>query len=398
MADVSTVDSPSGTATARPSLRDAVTSAVRATLKTTNSGSEEPTPASESAAPAEISTDVPDEEQGATPSTDGKKDVPAHKADERTPSPDGQKTEVPAVEDNSTTLDAPKVWPAGERESFAKLPDDAKKLILAREKAHNSRFTKNTQDNAAHRRFADEVRGLFTPRDREFMKANGVDEVVLLKRMADFNIRLSQDPVKEVKALMGRLGITPEKLGLQGGGTEAQPNPSSAKPEGQAAPSPVDPVVLNRVSNIENLLQQAYQETQQHALGRFEQEVTTFEREQDEAGNLRYPHFEALFDPMMHFIQTDPEIAAVKLTQPRKAIEMAYEKACWLNPDIRSEMVAGERSRAAQTQQQREIAQKAKAAASPKTSAGAGGAGVASAKPKSLREAVTAAVRSTNRN
>lgn len=391
------VDSPSGTATAtKPSLRDMVTAAVRSTSP--NSGSDEPSPAREEEAPAETSADAHDDEQGTTPSSDAKKEVPAAKAaDERKPSPDGQKTETPAVEDTSTSSEAPKVWPAGEREAFAKLPDEAKRFILAREKAHNSRFTKFTQDNAAHRRFAEDVRGLFTPQDRDFMRQKGVDEMALLRKMADFSARLSKDPVSEVKALIGRLGLKPDQLGFQGGG-EAQPNPSPAQPEGQQAPSQPDPTLLNRIGSIESVLQQAHREMQQQALGQFEQQVTAFEQEQDELGNAKYPHFEALFDPMMHLITTDPEIVAIKASQPRKAIEMAYEKASWLNPAIRDEMLASERAKAAQTQQQRQAATKAKTAASPRTSAGASGAGVVTAKPKNLREAVTAAVRSTNRN
>jgi hypothetical protein len=152
---------------------------VRAAVsKTMNPGSE-PEAAAAVTEP-EPSSPAPDQGKAET-APDAAADVtePAE-GPESKEAPSGQAKAPTAKEsesDSSATLDAPKVWPKEQREEFAKLPDEAKRLILAREKAHNSSFTKNAQDNATHRRFADDVRGLFTSEARDRLQAQGVNEV-----------------------------------------------------------------------------------------------------------------------------------------------------------------------------------------------------------------------------
>jgi hypothetical protein len=375
------VGSPKGDATGKMNLDAAVRAAVSATLH----------PGAETDSPARDEVDAPDGDAGHDSTA-----MPSSDAGENAGHEPAQSAETDASDTGSAasqaTLDAPKVWPKEQRELFSKAPDEIKRLLLAREKAHNSTFTKNATENANHRKFSEEVRNLFTDDARQTMKTNGIDELAAIKRLVGFHDRLTRDPAGEIKALIGRLGLKPEQI--IGNGTTTAP---SAAPAATTEDDEfVDPQVLalkGQVGKIETFLTQALQQEQQRALASFEQEVDAFEAETDDAGTPKFPHFEAAFDQMMHLIKTDPTIAAIPATQARKRLETAYDRAVYLNPETRQKAIEADFAKRQSEAQAREAANRAKVAGTRKGSPGAVGAGVAPAK-MSLDEAVRQGVAS----
>lgn len=310
---------------------------VRAAVsKTMNPGSEPE--AAATATEPEPSSPAPD--QGKTdPAPDAAADVTeAPEAPESSEAPSGQAKPKAADE---ATLEAPKPWPKEQRDAFASLPDEAKRLILAREKSHNSAFTKNAQDNAAHRRFADDVRSLFTSDARDRLQAQGMNEVEALRRMIAFQENLGRNPAEGIKTLVKNFGLRPEQIF----GSAPAPAAQQATPEEEEFVDPTVKALQEELGQVKTFLSSAFQQQQQQTLISLEQEVNAFETATDETGNPKYPHFEAVFDTMMQVLKHHPELAAMPATQGRQKLEKAYEMAVYLHPEVRQQLYDAEISR-----------------------------------------------------
>src|SRR6266436_4914287 len=104
--------------------------------------------------------------------------------------------------------------------------------------------------------------------------------------------------------------------------------------------------------------------------------------EQFKADAARHPHFEAVREPM----------AALLSANLAQNLDEAYEKAIWMSPQVREQVVAASQQRATQTklEQQKAIAAKAKAQAVSPRSSTPGAQANATAK-KSLRDTLSEA-------
>lgn len=380
-----TLSSPKGDASG--SKMSALDAAVRAGVGSiTNSGDEAASPARDKADITTTGTDDHDVDAGSDLDAG---QVDGHKPSDKDAAPSGSDTGSAADE---ASLAAPKVWPKEQRELFAKAPDEVKKLLLARERHHNSSFTKNATENATHRKFSEEVRGLFTPEARQTMQANGIDEMAAIKRLVGFHDRLTRDPAGEIKALMGRLGLKPEQLL---GKTSSAADP--ATPEDEEFVDPYVKKLESKVGTIENFIVRALQDQQTQALTSLEQEFVVFESDKDEAGQPKYPHLDVVYDSMLHLMKSDPAISAMPVSQARQKLERAYETAVYLNPEVRKLVIDADFARRTARDPAKEAAARAKAAGTRKGSPGANGSGAVPAK-LTLDQAVKLGVGSLSRS
>ena len=97
--------------------------------------------------------------------------------DEATPPEEG------VVEEAEPAIDAPQDWRADQRERFAKLPDEAKSLVLEQYKDFQGGFTRKSQELSEQARYAEAVRSVITDDHRRQLSLAGMDEIGGIKRL-----------------------------------------------------------------------------------------------------------------------------------------------------------------------------------------------------------------------
>jgi hypothetical protein len=415
----------------RMSLSDSVKSAVRSSLETERNSRIDDAPQLDgdaAAADTDPMADAPTDQTApvdaqAAVSTSVEPSVNSPQAKDQTKAAD-----TPSA--SPASLEAPKQWSKAWREKFDKLPPEAKEILLDRDREYNKGFTKNAQDNAEYRRRSEALSTTFQDHHRKQMQSTGLDEVGAVKYLLQQHDSFNNDPVgfvaqvasqvgaeKFLPAVLQRMGVTPDKIGLA---PQSQPTPVAADPQNEW----VDPQVLDlknqlaeyqkKLGGIEQFLQQSTQtatqreqaqrEAQQRAYeGQVVTEIEHFVTSTDDQGNLLYPHVEDVQGDMALLIANHPEISQIR--NPRERMEAAYNRAVYLNPQIRDSVIeaAANKARAeaiAQKEaeykalQSAQAAQRARTAATLKGSPGANGI-ASSTKRMTIDEAVRAAVRST---
>src|SRR5688572_6641770 len=229
------------TAPKKMSLREAVRAGVNSVPQF--NGSSAPSPASDDL--ADFDPSVSDAPARAEP-TAGK---PGDLAD----APDGGSPEatrpVEGHQDGSASkepLTAPARWPEDRRKAFEALPEEAKRILLEREKEFNTGLTQNAQKNAESLKRFDAINGLFQDHHRQEMQAAGYDEVATVRELLGRHDAWNRDPVgygvsvaaqlgkgnpvPYISALIAKAGITQDMLfpgqkpnGQQQPGQTAQP-------------------------------------------------------------------------------------------------------------------------------------------------------------------------------
>jgi len=310
-------------------------------------------------------------------------------------------TDLETVEE-STQFEAPKNWPQERREAFDALPDEAKNIILEREREINKGFTKQAQENADHRKFAESVRGQFTDADRRQMEAAGMSEpeavgyFLQLNRMATQQpdrylagfLQSSRDPAGLVRAALQHLQMQPEQVfqsnqtdQTQGEGSDL-PEEFADDPYFQQLQAQVNKKVEGVLSENQQLkeelnrIKQDYygerQSRQQHAVHSLQQVVDEFRGETDDTGNAKFPHYDQLETAMVELMQS-PSFNQQSFSSPREKLEAAYDRALWADPSLRQEALEREAQKRADDQLKREQAQRRKKAGTVKPASGASG-------------------------
>ena len=408
MDDLHAVNSPAtepGTAQAGSmSLSEAVKAAVQSTSKQFAS---EQTPSAEAEAPDNAAGEVLDAEPEG-----GSQDGPDAGDQGETERPVEGQTDL---KEAKPSLEAPKNWPKDRRELFNSLPDDAKRIILDREREFNTGFTRNAQENAVHRKRSEALNEVFTPYRQE-MEAAGLDEIgaiqFVLKEREAFNAdpagfiyqyaskALNGDIRPFIAALMQRAGLTLEHLaGQPQQQTQAEDEYINQDiiqaVERRLAPKlgAIDQIAsqMQRLQQVAQLSAQDLEVRRQRQEQALNEEIEAFRTELDEEGNAKYPFFDELEGEMVEIVGHNPEIKALVARNPRQALEKAYSEAIFRNPVVRQKVLEAEReAERARWQKEREAEialRKAKAAAPVKGSPGANGAQVPNRK-MTLEEAV----------
>jgi len=279
---------------------------------------------------------------------------------------EGQQDSKPA--DEAVKFEAPKNWPKERKQAFADLPEAAKKLILETHRDSTTGFNKFAESTAASRKTGEAVSEIFKPYRDELTKA-GVDEPAAIRQLVQEREAFNRDPIgflapiavragngdptAFIKALIEKVGLTPERL--FGG----QPQPTQPAEDPNAW---VDPAVValkaelgQKLTPLEQKLQSLtqYIETEKQ---RFEREQTERQREaqeadqreletaatelsgiivtEDEQGNLKYPYYDLLEDDIIRLLNVDPQLAAIPASDRGKKFDLAYRKALRLNDDL----------------------------------------------------------------
>lgn len=309
--------------------------------------------------------------------------APSNESDSR---PDeGQQADQ---QEQVSPVDAPAVWPKDRREWFANLSDGDKKTVLDMEKQHNARFTKNTQENADHRRRSEAISEVLKPYEND-LQAAGLDQAGAVRFMAQEREAFNRDPQGFLLGYLQRANVSPQAFiqsFAERSGVPRDQLPGGKPPAQQEQDQPdewVDPMVIELRSELQ--AERAEREKLQSQLGSFfqqhqqretltlQEEIQSFQSAADDSGNPARPHFEAVRPIMQRVMETDPDVAAIPDWKVQDKLTAAYDKAIWLVPEIREQLIAAQVNQGLSTQIGQATVDKAKAAAPRRASPGANG-------------------------
>lgn len=391
----------------RVSLRDAVRSAVNS-LPSSN-GSVTPSAATDDL--AAFDTSQSEAPAKATPKAASNTDTPAD-----APESGEVKRPVEGHQDGQASKDplaAPARWPEDRRKAFEALPEDAKRILLEREKEFNTGLTQNAQKSAEGQKRLDAINGLFQDHHRQEMQAAGYDEVQTVKELLVRHDAFNRDPVgygltvakslgkgspvPYVAALIKQAGITQDMLFPGQAPQGQQPQVNGQTPPADAEEEWQDPAVVAIKQRLETYDQYFAQqkereqrETEQQQRQQrtaFLQAVETFEAATDEAGNPKYPHVGAVVNEITRLVQSDPAL----YRDPAGTLEKAYHQAVYLHPEVRGQLMEEEFSKRLAAKEQAASVLKAKSSAPAKPSPGSAG-GTVNRGRMSIKEAARTAV------
>ncbi len=272
-------------------------------------------------------------------------------APEAAVAPQGVTQPVVAVPETQQTapeaLKPPPGWSAEAKESFATLPPHVQAAISKREQEVDNGF-KVLQD----------YKGLeqFTP----YVKAAGTTFADSMKRALDWEASLQRDPVNTVLHVAKIAGVDLVRLAAH-----VQQNPQQqVQPQPQQAPAPR----VNVEQTVEQVLRKRDVENQLNAF-------------LSDPANV---HAEALIDDM----------AALISTGRAKDLKEAYDTACWMRPDIRSQLINQAAPAPATTTPKANPADQARRAAKSITGSSAPGPSkdAAAGQPSSIRDSLKQAM------
>jgi hypothetical protein len=328
------------------------------------------------------------------------------------PASGGVSRPVEGHQDGSASKDsltAPARWPEDRRKQFEALPEDAKRILLEREKEFNTGLTQNAQKNAEGLKKVDAINGLFQDHHRQQMQSAGYDEVATVKELLARHDAWNSDPVAYgvsvasqlsngnpvpyIAALIKKAGITQDML-FPGAAPQGQ------QPQVQTPPQEeewMDPAVVaankrleaaeQKLRKLEEREQEEIQKQQNDQKNAFNQAVYEFETATDEAGNPKYPHVGAVVQEITRLVKDDPAL----YRDPSGTLERAYRQAVYLNPEVRTQIMEEEFSKRLTAKQQADAVEKAKRSAPAKPSPGSAGGTVSRGK-MSIKEAAKLAV------
>jgi hypothetical protein len=314
--------------------------------------------------------------------------------DDNTPAPEGQQGQ-PTSKD---ALDAPKHWPLDRRTQFASLPDDAKRIILERNKEANVAVTRAQQESAQYRKHHEAVTSLFSDDHRREMQSANLDEIGAVRYLVQQHDALNRDPVGFLKAVIAQTGVKPEQLfGPQAPGQ--QPQPGAQPPTEAEWEDPAVATLRQQLAKLEQAETSRQRQAQEHSRNEqqrfnhwFGEQCNAFETAIDDEGNPKYPHLAAVMDDVIRLVKTDPAASGILLSRPHEALERAYTQALYLNPEIRQQIIDADYERRQSAADAQHAVRKAQAAATRKGSPGASGQAQAS-RHMSRDEAIAKAMR-----
>jgi hypothetical protein len=347
-------------ATAGKTLDDAISAAIGASDEGSSASVQnKPDDGSNEVDTTEVAGDKPGGEKAPRPKEANKlesdKDTGAH--------------EAPKV------FEAPKHWSEADRSAFAGLTDDAKGIVTKLAKNLEAGFTRKSQELSDKAKFADGVRGLFTDADRQQMAQAGTDEQGVMHYLLGLQRFATQKPVEYLKWAMQNLRVTPDMLGLP---QANQQDPK--KPEEDIEALLRDPKVSALEAELAALKQwrdeelssrqQNQQRTYATQVQSIQSAISDFRSAiDDDTGQLKYPHFDAVQRHMGALMDTDPDL--VKLPDGPDKLQKAYDMAVWARPDLRQSFIEQEAQKRAAEQEKRANAERAKRAAAVKPAANA---------------------------
>ena len=316
-----------------PSIRDSIESAL-----------------SEAASREAVSDDAPAvEEEGPARGPDGKfakREAPVEAAPEEIPEAD----KPPAVE-------APASWSKEGRELFTGADPKLREYIMQRDRQQQEGVAKLKHEYEGKAKFAEEMWGEIAPYQQLIESEGGTPAGAVRELLQTAALMRQGTPQQKAQALY--------QIARQ----------FNVPLSGEQPETPSDP----RYDALQQELQSVRNEFGQFRQSAADQQTQALQAEVD-AFKAEHPHFEAVRATMGRLIQSGEA----------EGLKDAYEKAVWLNPDIRESTLSEQEAakEAERKAQERERTEKAKKAAGSVTGAPGLAGNPSRPAPKSIRGAL----------
>ncbi len=214
-------------------------------------------------------------------------------------------------------------WSTEDKEAFSKLPRDAKELFLTRMTNVERGFNEKLQQNAAERKFAEEIRAVVPAHLREYMTAKELSEPQVFAHLLTLQQQSMQDPAAYVRSFVQNNKLNPtEVFGVEvpQPGAPLPPETVRSHPEYQR----VHQELTALRADVEKDRATRAEQEQARLSAEFEQIVT----ETDGEGSPLYPYIRLLADPMARLFETDSDLFGSMSTKEKfsTAYRMALEQ------------------------------------------------------------------------
>ena len=251
---------------------------------------------------------------------------------------DEEQEPIEAVEAHETDeavydTPAPERWPAEMRERYAKLPPEARKLLMEDVyKPMQATYTKNTQEFAAKRKSVEPMIETLQRYREQFDKAGISPQQAFDKAMAWESHRLNVSPEQYQVDWNKAHGI--ESKGQQSDDSDEWLTPFEKRMKAQLDD------VTKQISSTATQAQEREQAQRNDAQQRHQHEVSSGIQNFAQAtknGKPLHPHFEKVAQHMTGLIQGGVVSRQDSNGQPlpmAQQLESAYEMACRLDPSI----------------------------------------------------------------
>jgi hypothetical protein len=296
-----------------------------------------------------------------------KEEEPGEAAPPEAPSPDDQDSapqepESPTQPPQGESSEAPQNWSAQDRQTFAKLPEEAREFLLRRHSDMEGDYQRRVQAVGVAAQFTEAVAPVFQdPVVQGSLKQQGISPVDAIQQWAAMHRRAYHpDPRERVNLLVDiarNVGLDPAAIFA----TQSRPDAAGPLP-GLTEEDLKDPAIRSfadhigrtssEVQQLRNAIQQMTQQRQDEVLQVTRMNIDRFADEADAQGNKLRPDFDECLPALMEMVRANPQVD----------IAQAYNEARWRTPSIRERLVNAAQSSAQQTVQQRQSADRARAA------------------------------------
>lgn len=296
----------------------------------------------------------------------------------------GAKTEAPA---EVPEFEPPQHWDDDLKKAFGALPPEGKTAMRQLAKNLEGGFTRKSQELSDQARYAQAVRGLIDDQTRSQIAQSGLNEIQYIQYLHNLQQFAARDRVGYAKWVVQQFGLKPDDLGF------SAPKPADMQPDDSLEALLSDPKVKQledrfskweaKWSEREKAEEQARTIQQQQLARALDEQIRDFRGTLDDAGQLKFPHFDDIRMQMGEIMRSYPQIADMPDGQEKLAA--AYEAAMWAHPELRSSQLEIERKRAVASAEKAKEAERAKrvTAVKPATSIA-----THSNKPKSLDDMI----------
>ncbi len=363
------------------SLSDAISAAIQASRTKETAPVAEATEASPPVESVEKAGDKRDGEDAARPETTADTSKVAEAADKTGDAP--------------KAFEPPSHWPEADRKAFAGLQPDAQSIIRRLAKDLEGGFTRRSQELGSKAKYAEAVSQVIDDATRQQLASTGANEVQYFTYLHQLQQYAAKDAPGFVKWVMQNNGVTAEQLGIHASQPAAAPSPNAELEALLSDPKVKEleaklAAVEGKFSEREKAELRAVQQREGWQRQQLVNLATGFRAHLDDSGQLKYPHFDAVYMHMGALMQSDPDLARMQ-DGPEK-MHNAYEMAVWARPDLRQNLLEAEATKRVQAAEKAREVARAKSVTAVKP-----GSGVAttSAQPKSLDEIIRAAMASS---
>jgi ribosomal protein S15P/S13E len=232
-------------------------------------------------------------------------------------------------------LDAPDYWDDERKQAFMSLPTtEAKESFISTVRNLERGYQKKFDNIADISKEYDQIVGIMQPFDRE-LNSRGQTRTDAIRNLVAAQQLLTQNPAQGLSQLVQQFGGRQAQAIVQQ--LAQQYGVSSQEASSQAYADPEIQALQNQIGQLTNHLRQNENNALSQRTMEARNQINLFAEAQDENGNKLHPHFSKV-----------EQVMGKMITQGIASdMDDAYDRAVYQDPNIRSQLISGERENVA---------------------------------------------------